>query len=479
MSATDHVGFAPEPAPESGRGSATLDPVSIPPRNPGNPGRTGYLGRWRRVPRELGFLLLTLPIATVGYAVSIALFSAGVGTLVTFFLGVFLLIGMLYVARGFGTLELVRLQWAGLPTIERPEWRAAKGFWAWMRSVLGNGHYWLYTLHTAVVNYIVSVVSWVVTVVWLSVGLGGASYWIWERFLPQPNSQWYLSRWLFEVFGDRAVDWRASGLDFRSLDILVELLLGILFLVTLPHVTRGLTLLHHGIARGMLGAFRSDDLRRRVVDLSASRTAAVSAEGTALRRLERDIHDGPQQRLVRLQMDLAAAQRQLDADPDVARGLIAEAMDQSHAALEELRALSRGFAPPILLDRGLVAALQSLTVRSPVSVRLVSDLDPGVGLPQEIERNAYFVASELLTNATKHSGATAAELRVALRRVPGPDETWLDVSVTDNGAGGAVTVPGHGLAGLDERMRGLGGILEVSSPAGGPTVVTAHLPITY
>src|SRR5690606_40405777 len=135
------------------------------------------------------------------------------------------------------------------------------------------------------------------------------------------------------------------------------------FLLPLPFVPHALTWMHHAIARGMLAAFRSEELRVQMADLSASRSAAVAAEGTALRRLERDIHDGPQQRLVRLQMDLAAAERQMATDPESARRLLDEARQQSKEALEELRALSRGFAPPILLDRGLVAALESLAIR--------------------------------------------------------------------------------------------------------------------
>jgi len=252
---------------------------------------------------------------------------------------------------------------------------------------------------------------------------------------------------------------------------------GLAMLALLPAVTRGLVLLHDVIARVTLGAFPSEALRTQVGDLEASRGAAISAEGHSLRRLERDIHDGPQQRLVRLQMDLAAADRQLDTDPVKARELIGEAMQQSKDALEELRALSRGFAPPILLDRGLVAALESTAVRSTVPVEVVDELPAGFELPQEIERNAYFVASEAITNAAKHSGAASVRARVALRRVLDSDDTWLDVTVTDDGRGGAVAVAGHGLAGLDERLRGLGGTLDVESPAGGPTVVAAHLPL--
>jgi len=177
-------------------------------------------------------------------------------------------------------------------------------------------------------------------------------------------------------------------------------------------------------------------------------------------------------------MDLAAAQRKMEDDPEGARDLIDGAMTQSKEALEELRALSQGFAPPILLDRGLVAALESLVARSNVTVGFTNLVDPAVELPQELSRNAYFIASELLTNVAKHSRATEVGLTLDLRRVPETDATWLDVTVTDNGRGGATTVAGHGLAGLEERVRGLGGVLVVTSPTGGPTVATANLPVT-
>lgn len=461
-SATVPLGFAAAPA--------------APPR------RNFYLGLWRRVPRELGFLLLGLPIATVGYGVTIGLFSAGVGTLITFFIGLVLLIAALYVSRGFGTLELVRLRWAGQRAIERPEWqdaRAKTGFFGWLRAVLGNGHYWLYLLHTMIVDFVVSVFTWTVSLVWVTTALGGISYWFWGRFSPNSAEGWHLSQSVLWLFGGRA-----STADYAAWDPFFSFVAGVAMLATLPFVTRGLTLLHQGIALGMLGSFRSDALQRRVADLSESRGAAISAEGHSLRRLERDIHDGPQQRLVRLQMDLAAAERQLDTDPEKARGLIGEAMQQSRDALDELRALSRGFAPPILMDRGLVAALESAAARSPLPARVVSELPGGTGesggieLPQEIERNAYFVASEALTNAAKHSSASSVEVTVGLRRLPESDETWLDVTITDDGRGGAVQLEGHGLAGLEERMRGLGGTFEVRSPEGGPTVVSAHLPVT-
>jgi signal transduction histidine kinase len=306
----------------------------------------------------------------------------------------------------------------------------------------------------------------------LSVAISGVTFWIWQIVAPDAARI---------QFSPGMIDWLGLSADdpYRGVVSMAAVtVVGLFFTLTLPFATRGLVLLHDIAARGMLGAFRSDALQRRVVDLSASRGAAISAEGHSLRRLERDIHDGPQQRLVRLQMDLAAADRQLDRDPGHARRLIAEAMQQAKDALEELRSLSRGFAPPMLLDRGLVAALESAATRSAIPTRVMSELPAQADLPQEIERNTYFVASEALANAAKHSGASAIEVRVAFRRVPETDATWLEVAVTDNGRGGALVIAGHGLAGLEERLRGLGGILRLDSPAGGPTAVTALIPVT-
>jgi signal transduction histidine kinase len=317
-----------------------------------------------------------------------------------------------------------------------------------------------------IVDFIVSTVTWSLLVTWVAIALGGVTGWIWELFLPG-GGDWYLFEWLSEAGG-----WQLP-VEAAVLDSIAWFVLGVVFLLTLPFVTRGLTSLHWLIARGMLGAWRSDALEKEVRTLAESRGAAISAEGQSLRRLERDIHDGPQQRLVRLQMDLAAAERQLDADPEKAKGLISEAMQQSKDALEELRALSRGFAPPILLDRGLAAAVESAAVRSSIPARLIDELPSGTALPQEIERNAYFVASEALTNAIKHSGATDIELRIALS----DDRRWLEVFIADNGDGGAAATPGHGLAGLDERLRGVGGTLAIDSPEGGPTLLTARLPL--
>jgi signal transduction histidine kinase len=438
----------------------------------GTPGqRRAYGALWRTAPRELLYLLIGFPLATVGFSITIGMFSAGIGTIVTFFIGIVLIIACLYISRGFGTVDLGLLEFAGRPRIRRPNWqdaRARTGFFGWLRATLGNGHYWLYLLHVMVVSFIVATVTFSIAVTWFATALGGVTYWFWGRFIPQGDRDFYVSDWFFQrVLGLN------SGLESGVGDLILYSVLGVVCALTLPLVTRGLVWVHWSIARGLLGAWRSDELEQEVATLSEQRGAAQSAEGHSLRRLERDIHDGPQQRLVRLQMDLAAAERQLDSDPDRARGLISEAMQQSKDALEELRALSRGFAPPILLDRGLVAALESAAVRSTIPTRIVDELPSGFAVPQEIERNAYFAASEALANAQKHSGATSIEIRVAVR-----EGAWLDITVTDDGRGGATVDDGHGIAGLRERMRGLGGTLDIESPTGGPTLVSARLPVS-
>ena len=435
--------------------------------------RKGYGALWAVLPRELFFLLLTLPVVLVAFVVIVTVFSLGLG-LVALFVGLFFIVAALYVARGFGALELLRLRWAGQAPIEAPRWNPRNEPSSALRTILGplvNGHYWLYLLHGMVVNFAVGLVSWIVTIVWLAGGLGGVTFWFWARFTSEGSDQ----TWLHELI----LNWLAPGtvitIDPLVAESLFEFVLGVIFLLTLPLVSHLLVLLHNGIARGMLGAWPSEALEQEVADLSASRGAAVSAENQSLRRLERDIHDGPQQRLVRLQMDLASAERKLDSDPAAAKALIDEARAQASETLEELRALSRGLVPPILQDRGLVAGLESLAARSTIPVQFEMHLDPAQEFPSEIERSAYFIASELLTNAAKHSHATLVRLHAALR--PAADgTTWLDIWVIDNGTGGVTISDGHGLAGLDERLRGLRGILSVDSSASG-TTMGAHIPL--
>ena len=264
------------------------------------------------------------------------------------------------------------------------------------------------------------------------------------------------------------------GLTSPTERLTIGTIVGLMFLITLPLMTRACVSVHAGLWKALpSGTFA---LRRRIRGLEQERdaaqartVAAVSAEATALRRLERDIHDGPQQRLVRLALELGRAERHFDDRPETVREALADAIVQAREALEELRTLSRGIAPPILVDRGLPAAVTTLAARSTIPVSL--DLGSLERRPDAaVEIAAYFTVAEALTNAAKHSGARRCE--IGLRR----EDRTLRVWVTDDGAGGAALDKGHGLRGLDERVRAVGGRLLVSSPVGGPTTVSAELP---
>lgn len=230
------------------------------------------------------------------------------------------------------------------------------------------------------------------------------------------------------------------------------------------------TVLHRGVVVGLLSTPETRELRREVASLRVSRSAVLDVEASELHRIERDLHDGAQQRLVMLSIDLGLAEERVETDPEAARTLIREGQAQAREALAEIRDLVRGIAPSILLDRGLVAAIDSISARGAVPTIIRSELQPGERLPAVAERAAYFVVTEALANVTKHSGATRCEVR--LRR----SGSRLVVEVWDDGAGGARLEPGGGLAGLANRIAGVDGTFSVESPAGGPTIVRAEIP---
>ena len=218
----------------------------------------------------------------------------------------------------------------------------------------------------------------------------------------------------------------------------------------------------------------------RPASAKAFNFASLSGAATELARLERDLHDGTQQRLVSLAMELGVAKERLASGEPAERvlPLVTAAHDSSKAAIAELRELVRGVQPGVLADRGLDAALSGLAVRSPIPVDVVVDV-PARPLPP-VEAAAYFIVAEALTNAAKHSGAT--RLWVDVRRIPSatsPDQRGADqlrLTVTDNGRGGAVISPVGGLGGMRDRARSVEGSLTVDSPPGGPTVIRAELP---
>jgi signal transduction histidine kinase len=210
------------------------------------------------------------------------------------------------------------------------------------------------------------------------------------------------------------------------------------------------------------------ELTRRVQRLAETRTAAVDGAAAELRRVERDLHDGAQARLVAVGMNLRAAERLMLASPQAALALVAEARQTSSRALADLRDLVRGIHPPVLADRGLGDAVRALALDAPVRTNLDIDLP---GRPDgPVESAAYFAVAEILANAVKHAGADAVEIRM---RHSGD---MLRITVTDDGVGGADPAIGTGLRGIERRLDAFDGILAVSSPAGGPTIVVVEVP---
>jgi signal transduction histidine kinase len=251
-----------------------------------------------------------------------------------------------------------------------------------------------------------------------------------------------------------------TGLELRALTV-AGAALG---LWAAPYLLRG-----YGVfARSMLAPTPQAELALRVRHLAQTRTEALDTGAAEIRRIERDLHDGAQARLVAMGMTLDAAGQIIDSNPDAARALLWEARDASVKALAELRALVRGIHPPVLADRGLADAIQALALDTPMRIHLASDL---CGRPPAwVESAAYFAVSELLANVSKH--AEARETWIDIRHTDG----MLRIGVTDNGHGGADPARGTGLRGIERRLAAFDGILAISSPPGGPTAVTMEIP---
>jgi signal transduction histidine kinase len=250
------------------------------------------------------------------------------------------------------------------------------------------------------------------------------------------------------------------------LDIVMTLV-GVVGLFAAPWVTSGVRALDIRFARALLGPSRAEELQYRVDQLTETRAGVVDAADAERRRLERDLHDGTQQRLVSLAINLGMARAQAGSAED-AKQAIAEAHEEAKAALAELRDLIRGLHPAVLEDRGLDAALSGVTARMPIPVRLTVDLQRRPA--PVIEAVAYFVVSEGLANIVKHAQAT--EAAVFVQR----SGDRLHVIVTDDGVGGADPSRGTGLAGLARRAASVDGTFEIDSPPGGPTLLTVDLP---
>ncbi|MFF3583264.1 sensor histidine kinase [Streptomyces mirabilis] len=437
---------------------------------PSGPGfhEAGAEGRRHRLPtplrapiearswREFGYVMSSLPVGILMFTFAVTMFSLGMGLLITF-LGIPVLAAALAGVLGFGALERARAR--GLLGIEvaAPEpLRVRKhGAMAWMGAILKNGSAWRHLLY-AVVQFPWSVFSFVVALNFWAYGWAMLTYPLWF--------------WLFPVYGGQGgLQLYGDGMHRIYLDnpfeITVTALLGLLITMATPWIVRALTMVDRVMVAGLLGPSR---LASRVVELESDRGVVVDTAAADLRRIERDLHDGAQARLVNLAMGLGLAKEKLTEDPQAAARMVDEAHGEVKTALQELRDLARGIHPAVLTDRGLDAALSSVASRCTVPVQVDVDL-PSRPAPA-IEGIAYFTVSELLQNVSKHARATRATVDVW--RV----ENRLMLQVVDDGVGGADVSGGSGLAGLAERLDAVDGVLVVDSPVGGPSRITAELP---
>jgi signal transduction histidine kinase len=419
--------------------------------------------------RETLYLLLNLPVGIVTFTVIVTGFSTGFGMLITL-IGIPIIFATMYLSRGMGTIERARaraLLGVDVPAPYRPDPPADK-WWRVHVARFTDPATWVEVGYNLLMLPVGVITFTIVTTVWaLAIGMIVSPI-IW---LVTPGTVEAFDAW-FKVTLDGTRDVIVLGAPGGGYTWVLDtpweygliVLTGVLLFFLTPWVIRGLANANRGLVRGMLGR----DVTERVRELTASREAAVDLAAADRRRIERDLHDGVQQRLVSMAMDLGRAKEKMDTDPERAKELVTEAHEEAKLAITEVRDLARGIHPAVLTDRGLDAALSSLAARSSVPVEV--QVDVAERPPASVEAAAYFVASEALTNVTKHASATKAS--VTVRR----SGDRLTIQVQDDGVGRASIAEGSGLAGLRDRVRALDGELHLLSPEGGPTVLMVEIP---
>jgi signal transduction histidine kinase len=390
-------------------------------------------------------LLLDLVVAVVWFSVFTSLVATGVSLLITL-VGIPILTATFYLARAAAYAERARVR-AFLGTeIDRPTYKPPKSNGVWHRLIapFTDRTTWKELMYAWIVQPILGVVNFTVAVTAWAVPL-------WAITLP-----------IYAVHWQSAAPeiWNGKRLDTWH-EVIPVAIAGLVVLPLVPWIIRGFAALDAVVARALLSPSKVEVLRE-----TQARTVDIAMADR--RQIERDLHDGAQQRLLSLGMDLGMALEKFDSDPDAARGLVGDAHAELQRAIAELRNLARGIHPAVLTDRGLDAALSALAARSPVPVRLEVRLDERP--PASVEATAYFIVAEALTNAARYASATATVVSVH------EDGDRLHIEVADNGVGGAEQRPGGGLAGLADRASAVEGSLLISSPKGGPTIVAADLP---
>jgi signal transduction histidine kinase len=402
--------------------------------------------------RQLGldtvYLLLALPMGILTFTVVVTGWSLALGLLITL-IGVPVAMATIYVSRWMAWIERRRAALVlGEPIrgVYKPP--ATGRFIDRLKAQFSDPSTWkdlgwhLLLLPVGIADFTVAVSAWAA-----SLGLLSMPAWWWA--LPD-NDPTDLGLFKVDTWSKA---WLACAIGLVALPLAAALV-------------RGTAAASGALSRVVLGPSRRQ-LEERVEVLAQTRAGAVDAAAAELQRIERDLHDGAQARLVALALDLGMAEDRFERDPEGARELVEKARGEAKLAMGELRDLARGIRPALLSERGLGEAIGALAARTPLPTTVEIDLDGR--LPAPIELATYFTVAEALTNAVKHAQARGAKVRVWR------DDGRLRIEVRDDGRGGADPA-GHGLDGLHKRLAALDGTLAIASPVGGPTVLYAELP---
>ncbi len=401
--------------------------------------------------RDFVYLLAVFCVSIIELVVWITGVALTIGLLVLI-IGLFVWVATAYTFRGMATIDRRLAGWIRgkpIPGVYRPPSDRSR-----VRTVSADPQTWKdfgWIVLNSIFGFALATIAVALTVVVLSYIV--MPLWWWA--IPDPHTQYgTLNLGIYTV--------NSTGKAF------VTTAIGLVLLPLVVLLNHGFAAGHAATAASILGPSERQRLNARVTELATTRADVVVATNEQLERIERDLHDGAQARLVALAMELGMAEEEMSSDPDAARETVRKARDEALNALGELRDLSRGLRPALLQDRGLGTAIEDLAQRSrlPVAVTLTGTIER---TPETVQTAAYFVVAEALTNAAKHSEAATA--RVSVERT----DSVLAATIVDDGKGGA-NPQGSGLAGLQKRVRALDGRLDVISPPGGPTVVRAEIP---
>ncbi len=448
----------------------------------------------------LTFLELCV-LGTLGWAavtVVALLAGLGLGLLPVLGIGLLFLVGLVYALYGVGAFEVLRVDGLYRLGVEPVPFSSPRGpgFKEWVRSLLtqlGVGRMWValgsfilsVLIGSAVVSLVSTAASWIPRAISQFVLISqtapadyGSLYWMDPSF--HGGSAW------FDLSLANGIWWHSGGPLFN----LVGALLALLAAAALVYLSRTVSIaIISSSARATQLSKQARSAQMQAQANFMQREGAVRAAEVERARIERDLHDGVQPRLVSVAMTLDLAQKQIDADPAKAKDLVSEAHTSTKAAITELRQLARGVHASVLDDRGLDAALSALVGRSPVPTRLDVRLVDGDGVQvtrvsREAETAVYFSIAESLTNAAKHSHASECRITVRLRSNQNPAPSaprtgLLWARVEDDGVGGARVTPGGGLDGIINRVNAAGGSVRLDSPNGGPTSLEVSVPCAF